>query len=493
MDNINLGEAAGPGGEDFDTVRYDMSAFVQDLEHPEYNYGTNAISARMLDGTLRVTDPWGNLDQIEGAEQLIGTNALFNPEFETEINGRRISDFVRQDGSVDFFRFRGLDGNDNYTGHQRTYDSLDYRWDDGQGGSQGIVADARAFGGNGGFSIRDGFGDVDFGSSIDEVRGTRHDDLFLDDDGDIRLRGEGGDDLFHVGQSGRKRLDGGDGFDTVVFDDISGNSGGVVVRLAQSLVKSREDNALRVTIDGLEEIIGSSLYDRFSGTTGDDVFDGAAGDDVIRGRGGEDWLIGGAGDDDIETKGVGADLLEGGAGNDRIRAAGGDDLVEGGAGDDILRGGTDNDTLLGGDDNDRLFGQGGDDRLEGGSGDDYIEGGNGRDTLLGGLGEDVLRGGASVDILDGGAGMDRLYGGDGRDVFVFSLSDEGFGPGVDRIKDWEDGLDRLDLTALNIDYSSARASATETSGGHLSIDLDVLGRILIENMTLDQLTQDDFV
>lgn len=81
---------------------------------------------------------------------------------------------------------------------------------------------------------------------------------------------------------------------------------------------------------------------------------------------------------------------------------------------------------------------------------------------------DVLKGGASVDILDGGAGPDW-------------------------IKDWEDGLDRIDLTALNIDYFSARASATETSGGHLSIDLSPLGRIVIESMTLDQLTQDDFV
>ena len=36
-DVIDLGEDAGPGAEDFDTVRYDMSAFVQDLADPGHS------------------------------------------------------------------------------------------------------------------------------------------------------------------------------------------------------------------------------------------------------------------------------------------------------------------------------------------------------------------------------------------------------------------------------------------------------------------------
>lgn len=78
----------------------------------------------MSEATLRITDPWGNLDKIEGAEQLVGTNASFNPAH-GQVRGRRIADYVAQDGPVDFFRFRGLDGNDNFVGHHRTYGSLD--------------------------------------------------------------------------------------------------------------------------------------------------------------------------------------------------------------------------------------------------------------------------------------------------------------------------------------------------------------------------------
>lgn len=309
----------------------------------------------------------------------------------------------------------------------------------------------------------------------------------------------GGTDIIDLGEDPGP---GGEDFDTVIFDDISGNSGGIVVRAAQGLVLSKDNKVLRVEVSGIEEIVGSGFADRFSGSTGDDRFDGAGGNDVIRGRGGDDVFFGGDGDDDIQTKGTGTDHVEGGAGADRIRVLGGDDHAEGGAGMDILRGGAGNDTLLGDEDDDRLFGQGGDDRLEGGSGADFLEGGNGRDVLIGGFDADVLRGGASNDILIGGDGDDRLYGGAGRDTFVFAKDDHPlFYEGTDRIKDWEDGLDQLDLTDFGIDGSNFTFLLSVSSQGTDIVRIELpdsfvdetpLGVILIENMQLAQLSADDF-
>ena len=85
--------------------------------------------------------------------------------------------------------------------------------------------------------------------------------------------------------------------------------------------------------------------------------------------------------------------------------------------------------------NDYLFGGGGHDRLEGLGGNDVLQGGAGSDTLFGGVGNDVVTGGTGNDFMAGGAGAD---------AFVFAV-----GNGVDRITDWQDGLDRIRIVSGN--------------------------------------------
>ncbi|MEM9330581.1 MAG: hypothetical protein AAGA53_04600 [Pseudomonadota bacterium] len=68
--------------------------------------------------------------------------------------------------------------------------------------------------------------------------------------------------------------------------------------------------------------------------------------------------------------------------------------------------------------------------------------------LLGAGGDDELLGEAGDDLLDGGAGNDRLNGGDGLDTFRFS--DARFGE--DSVRDFQDGLDVLDLAALGVGF-----------------------------------------
>ncbi|GGL79133.1 M10 family metallopeptidase C-terminal domain-containing protein [Wenxinia marina] len=71
-----------------------------------------------------------------------------------------------------------------------------------------------------------------------------------------------------------------------------------------------------------------------------------------------------------------------------------------------------------------------------------IEAGAGDDLLAGARGADDLRGGAGSDVLMDGAGEDRLTGGAGADTFVFEADGA-----LDRVLDFEVGVDRLDLSA----------------------------------------------
>lgn len=84
----------------------------------------------------------------------------------------------------------------------------------------------------------------------------------------------------------------------------------------------------------------------------------------------------------------------------------------------------------------------------------------GRDQIAGGAGNDALSGGAGDDILMDGAGEDTLRGGAGADVFVLSGDS-----GVDWIRDFEPGTDRLDLSGWGRFYTVEVLQIIPTSAG----------------------------
>lgn len=210
---------------------------------------------------------------------------------------------------------------------------------------------------------------------------------------------------------------------------------------------------MRNSGNGDDSLLGTLGGDELRGGNGDDVLDGNWGDDTLRGGNGDDTLVGGAGqpspfepaveeDDDLLLGGNGDDGLSGGWGNDALDGGNGDDTLSGGWGGDALDGGNGDDLLVGG-----LV------ALVSFPDDDLLRGGNGDDTLRGLPGDDTLEGGDGDDVLVPDAGRDVLYGGHGADTFVF-----GFGaplvPGTlidtgDRIMDFEQGSDVLDLRNLN--------------------------------------------
>lgn len=87
--------------------------------------------------------------------------------------------------------------------------------------------------------------------------------------------------------------------------------------------------------------------------------------------------------------------------------------------------------------------------------------GNSLDNLLwGSAGADTLNGAAGDDHLHDGAGSDVLTGGLGADVFVF-----GRDGAVDRITDFSDGQDLIDLGDWGRIYSAQSLQITATSTG----------------------------
>ncbi|MBL6082198.1 hypothetical protein JMJ56_29920 [Belnapia sp. T18] len=229
--------------------------------------------------------------------------------------------------------------------------------------------------------------------------------------------------------------------------------------------------------DGEDVVLGLGGDDSLDSGAGRDVVLGGAGKDLIFGGDGGDWILGGAGNDSIigdRNSTTTAPGLEPGTGDDNLFGNEGDDLVQGGRGNDHLRGGEGADFVLGGSDSDTVEGGAGNDVLYGGrpqlqgfesaepqDGADLVLGGAGDDDMGGGRGDDVLRGGTGDDTVAGGYDADTLSGGAGSDLFAFGTSgsdpyrntvavvDTGLGPEADVVLDFQQGLDRIDLSVLN--------------------------------------------
>jgi serralysin len=96
----------------------------------------------------------------------------------------------------------------------------------------------------------------------------------------------------------------------------------------------------------------------------------------------------------------------------------------------------------------------------GGAGNDTLIANSAGCTLLGGGGSDALIGGAGSDRLIGGFGIDNLTGGAGADTFVFLPGDSSAASGQhDRITDFTNGVDRIDLTGLDAITSTSTLDA----------------------------------
>jgi serralysin len=216
---------------------------------------------------------------------------------------------------------------------------------------------------------------------------------------------------------------------------------------------------------GNDKFIGGDAADVVNADIGNDDIDGGGGNDrfLSLNADGNDSYDGGAGidifDARIMTTGIAVNLTTGEARNgvfvdsldgmDYVFGGAGSDRIAGDANGNLLRGAAGNDVIAGLDGNDWQFGDIGNDGLTGGNGNDRLFGGEGVDSLNGGAGNDQLTGSFDIDLMTGGTEADR---------FIFTDLDEFFGvvgSGLDRITDFQNSIDLIDLSALDARFNLA--------------------------------------
>jgi len=164
---------------------------------------------------------------------------------------------------------------------------------------------------------------------------------------------------------------------------------------------------------------------------------------------------------------------------------------------------------------DKITGTGFADDLRGNAGQDTLNGGAGKDAMSGGADNDKLSGGGGNDTITGGTGKDILTGNGGRDAFVYTAVSDSTSTVQDTIKDFVEGVDKIDLHAIdanttslatgNQDFSFFGSSSTAVanqvtfsySGGNTIVSADTNGNttadLVIVLTGVHALTANDFV
>lgn len=312
--------------------------------------------------------------------------------------------------------------------------------------------------------------------------GNRGDDTIFGGAGDDYLDGyHGHDDLW--GGLGNDTIDGGKGHDLIYGDE--GND----------VIAGGSDNDTVYGGAGDDVVFGGSEDDLIHGGCGRDTLNGGPGNDTVYGGLDDDVILGDHGNDDLRG-GAGNDTIFGGPGRDALHGASGSDSLVGGSGQDTLSGGRGQDTLRGGAGNDSLAGGNGNDLLLGGPGSDSLRGGAGHDTLEGGKGGDLLHGGGGNDELFGGLGADILIGGSGEDHFIFrSARESSARAGIDEIRDFEVGVDKIDISQFFNSEVHTLSITTRGDGSFVTIDVNGDSKVdfslLIANTT--EISSNDFI
>ncbi len=424
-------------------------------------------------------------DQVYGGA---GNDTILGGDYSDTLGGAEGDDSILGENGGD--EIYGGNGNDTLKGG------------DGQDRLYGGTGDDILDGGADGGSMFGGLGDdlltqetgdvyLDGGSGNDTLITEVGGGVLIGQDGNDLLMssstikgadfsGGSGDDTL-VGSASRDTLDGGAGNDFIEtgkgYDLIYGGTGidtaSFVKATASVAIKLNKNQANNEDADGfiydVENIIGSDFNDKIVGDVNSNLLQSGMGDDTVNNIGGDDTIETGAGADFVLGS-SGSEQVNLGADDDRARGRGGDDRIEGGLGNDTISGNAGNDIAFGGDGNDVFYMGSQNDTAFGGAGDDQLNGGFNIDVLDGGAGNDRVRGENGFDHLSGGDGNDLLNGGSGADTFWFFDTDD---TGVDRITDFEDGLDQINLSdwgfATEVDVL-ALASSAGGSNQHTRID-----------------------
>lgn len=338
------------------------------------------------------------------------------------------------------------------------------------------------------------------------IQGNSGNNTLIGQGGNDRLDGNAGNDTLNGG-GGNDILEGGNGADVYIFapndgfdrvldfslaeDRIDISSTGL--QFSDLVITDTATGALVLYDDSsnpdfgvfhLENIAAGDLSavnfiaipsgdNTVTGSNGNDRLDGTLASEIIRGLDGDDTLYATGGDD----------ILEGGTGNDRLFVDSAADTVVEHAGEgydrvlasvsSILSDHVEAGNLTGSDDL----------SMTAASTGSWVQGNSGNNTLTGGEASDRLDGNGGSDRIIGGRANDVLEGGTGADDFVFVIGD-----GVDRILDFELGIDGIDLSGTGLAY----ADLTISDGAGFALVDYGSDLIRVDGVTAAQLTSDQF-
>ena len=293
----------------------------------------------------------------------------------------------------------------------------------------------------------------------DFVRGGDGSDVLVGGTGDDTLNGAAGDDT----------LNGGAGIDTATYADAS-----TAVTVNLSLAGAQNTGGAGLdTLNGIENLVGSSGRDRLTGNDADNRLDGSAGvDTLVGGLGNDTYVVDVSGETITELVGGGTDTVISAVsytlaanlenltltGTANLNGTGNtyNNLIIGNAGNNILNGGTSADTLVGGAGNDTYVVDKGNDVVieDADAGTDIVQSSVSytlsanieRLTLTGASSvaatgnelDNTLTGNGGNNTLNGGAGSDTMSGGLGNDVYVLDVvtdvATEAAGAGTDTLQ-----------------------------------------------------------
>jgi Ca2+-binding RTX toxin-like protein len=313
-----------------------------------------------------------------------------------------------------------------------------------------------------------GFAEGDRLIGIENVIGSAFNDILTGDDFANKLVGGagldvikagGGNDTIIGGIDGKKDVvDGGAGSDLVDYSDAGSamtirlndtfrDGVFLVQRDGSAVINARtlsgEINGISFStpipavaedvLRNIENVIATAFNDTIVGNMWNNVFRGGAGADYIDGKVGSDTA-----DYSMEPRvmtvndppiiGVNVDLRRerqfgGDAEGDRLISI---ENVIGSFGNDTINGNTLNNRLEGNAGNDRLYGRDGDDTFDSGPGADILDGGAGADTFI----YDSITDSGLTTLIALGSLFIRDYG-------------------VDRILNFQSGVDKIDLSGID--------------------------------------------
>ena len=316
----------------------------------DYRASTLGVNVNLLTGVgqggLAQGDTYTSIENIKGSA---GDDTLIGDNNANVIYGYAGSDHIEGGGGNDvIYSGGGKDYIDGGTG----IDTLSYAdsWSK-------VVVNLVTGIGQGGTAAYDTI------LNIENLVGSKFDDILTGDAGNNTLNGGAGKDILHggagvdllIGGSGADVLDGGAGVDTVSYsnahtgvtlslltggtvnadasqngiqpvvstvccpDDLLANGDGAAPTDASYTAVNGVTDATGDTYISIENVLGSAFNDKISGDAGDNRLNGGAGNDILDGGAGNDMLIGGIGND-VMTGGTGADVFQFNAnfGNDTI-------------------------------------------------------------------------------------------------------------------------------------------------------------------------------